>query len=561
MHKKPNFVVVLADDMGFSDLGCYGGEAQTPNIDTLAAAGLRYTQMYNSARCCPSRAALLTGLHPHQAGIGWMTFGGLGSSTPPGTWESMIEQSGGYQGFLDESCVTIGEVLQSAGYRTFLSGKWHVGGDVKPEDAHLFDPARPGPPVSPLERGFDQNLGHSRWHGEFYNPRILMDGFNIVDVRDPDFYLTDAITDHAVGMIDRAAADETPFFLYLAYTAPHWPLHALEEDIARYEGIYRVGWDRVRAERHERLHDAGLLNPQWQISARDPDSYAFADARFPDWEARRMAVYAAQIDRLDQGVGRIMNCLAAHGQLEDTVVMLCSDNGGCSEFLSEEAVPEGTGRYTGAAWNGRSVRVGNVPELAAGGPETFMSYDLPWANASNSPFRRYKSWVHEGGISTPLIVHWPRGIENAGIRTSPIHLIDVLPTLADVAGIPVPNQRNGIQVHPVEGESFVSSFNRNDWQRSRPLWFEHEGNRAIRDESWKLVSRHPGKWELYNIDDDRTETNDLADNEPTRVKQIGTGWDATANRVGVKPELSRIWDGVAAWHSQSAESLRSENSF
>jgi len=190
-----------------------------------------------------------------------------------------------------------------------------------------------------------------------------------------------------------------------------------------------------------------------------------------------------------------------------------------------------------------------------------MSYDLPWANASNSPFRRYKSWVHEGGISTPLIVHWPRGIENAGIRTSPIHLIDILPTLADVAGIPVPNQRNGIQVHPVEGESFVSSFNRNDWQRSRPLWFEHEGNRAIRDESWKLVSRHPGKWELYNIDDDRTETNDLADNEPTRVKQMARDWEATANRVGVKPELSRIWDGVATWHAQSAESLRSENSF
>jgi arylsulfatase A-like enzyme len=556
---RPNFVIILADDMGFSDLGCYGGEARTPNIDALGAGGLRYTQMYNSARCCPSRAALLTGLHPHQAGIGWMTFGGLANSSPTRTWTSMIEQNGGYQGFLDESCITVGEVLQGAGYRTLLSGKWHVGGDVKPEEVHLFDPARPGPPVSPLERGFDEFWGLHGGAANYYTPRILMDGFNIVDVRDPDFYLTDAITDHAVGMIDRAVADDKPFFLYLAYTAPHWPLHALDEDVARYDVTFRIGWDRVRAERHERLRDAGLLDPGWKISARDPDSYPFADARFPEWEARRMAVYAAQIDRLDQGVGRIVNCLAAHGQLEDTVVLVCSDNGGCSEFLAEEAAVEGTGRYEGSTWDGRSVRVGNLPELVPGGPETFMSYDLPWANASNSPFRRFKSWVHEGGISSPLVVQWPRGITTPGIRTAPVHLIDVLPTLAELAGVTVASQRNGIDVHPVEGESFVASFTSSNWRRSRPLWFEHEGNRALRDESWKLVSRTPGSWELYNMEADRAETNDLADQEPARIKRMTRDWVATADRVGVNPQLSSIWGGVATWHTQSAARLRSTN--
>jgi arylsulfatase A-like enzyme len=556
MAGKPNFIIVLADDMGFSDLGCYGGEARTPHIDTLAATGLRYTQMYNSARCCPSRAALLTGVHPHQAGIGWMTFGGLSGSSPPGTWTSMLEQRGRYQGYLDDSCATIAEVLRPAGYRTMLSGKWHLGGDVKPGEISLFDPARPGPPVTPLQRGFDDFWGLYGGAASYYSPSILMDGYDIIDVENPEFYLTDAITGHAVDMIDRAAAGQRPFFLCLAYTAPHWPLHALEEDIARYERTYRPGWDRIRAERHERLRDAGLLDPRWQISARDPDSYPFADARYPEWEAMRMAVYAAQIDRMDQGVGRVVGSLRDHGLLDDTVILVCSDNGGSSEFLQEEAQVEGADRYRGSTVKGLPVRIGNIPDLAPGGPATFMSYDLPWANASNSPFRRFKSWVHEGGISTPLVVHWPHGIKQPGIRTAPVHFTDVLPTIAELAGAPVPRERDGAELQEVEGISFAPSFGRADWRRPAPVWFEHEGNRAMREESWKLVSRHPGQWELYNIEEDRTETSDLADREPSRVKRMAREWEQTASRVGVRPDLSRIWDGVAQWHARSAGSVR-----
>jgi arylsulfatase A-like enzyme len=552
MAANTNFVLILADDMGFSDLGCYGGEARTPNVDALAAGGLRYSQVYNAARCCPSRAALLTGVHPHQAGIGWMTFGGLEGSSPPGAWTSMLEQRGSYQGFLDDSCATIADVLRTEGYRTLLSGKWHLGGDVKPEELDLFHPSIPGPPVTPLERGFDKFWGLFGGAASYFNPRILMDGNQVLDVEADDFYLTDAITDHAIEMIESTPAGQ-PFFLYLSYTAPHWPLHALEEEVTRYERTFRVGWDQIRAERHERLRDAGLLDPSWQISARDPDSYPFADARYPEWEAMRMAVYAAQIDRMDQGIGRVVDYLRVRDLLNDTVVLVCSDNGGSAEFLQEEAAGEGPSRYEGSTANGREIRVGNVPDLRPGGPGTFMSYDLPWANASNSPFRRFKSWVHEGGISTPLVVHWPSGISEPGIRHVPIHFIDVLPTIAELAGATIPTERAGIALKPVEGESFALSFAQRDWRRAEPLWFEHEGNRALREESWKLVSRHPGEWELYNMEQDRTETSDLAHRETARVKRMVESWELTAARVGVRPDLSRVWDGVAGWHIRSAE--------
>jgi arylsulfatase A-like enzyme len=269
----------------------------------------------------------------------------------------------------------------------------------------------------------------------------------------------------------------------------------------------------------------------------------------------RMAVYAAQIDRMDQGIGRVVECLRSLALLENTVVLVCSDNGGSSEFLQEEAAAEGASRYEGATFDGGSVRVGNVPELTPGGPGTFMSYDLPWANASNSPFRRFKSWVHEGGISTPLVVHWPSGISSAGMRHAPVHFIDVLPTLAELAGASIPSERDGIALTPVEGESFVSSFAQSEWRRAEPLWLEHEGNRALRAGSWKLVSRHPGQWELYNMENDRTEADDLAHRESARLKQMVDNWMLTASRVGIRPDLSGIWDGVARWHHQSAVDL------
>lgn len=550
--RRPNIVLVLADDMGFSDLGCYGGEIRTPNIDSLAAGGLRYTQMYNSARCCPSRASLLTGLHPHQAGIGWMDFGSLDSS---GRFRGMLEGRGAYQGFLDDRGSTIAEVLGPAGYRTLMSGKWHLGGEVHPHRQEAFDPTGPGPPITPTGRGFDEFFGIHGGATSYYLPALLMEGTTFLEVTDPGFYLTDAITDRAVGMIGRALDEDAPFFAYVAYTAPHWPLQALEEEMARYEGEYRMGWDRVRAERHERLRDAGILDRRWPISPRDPDSFSFADARYPEWEALRMAVYAAQVDRMDQGVGRMVAALRARDALENTLILVCSDNGGCSELLAEEATPEGPGPYGGTTLDGRPIRVGNAPGVEPGGADTFMSYDLPWANASNSPFRRYKSWVHEGGISTPFIVHWP-SVVSPGLRTAPVHFIDVLPTLAELAGAPIPTDRDGRPLRPPEGESFARSFADADWRRQQAIWFEHEGHSALRDEAWKLVNRHHGSWELYNMDDDRTEQNDLAHSEPRRLRRMVAAWQSTATRVGVRPDLGEAWDFVAQLHIQGVETIR-----
>jgi arylsulfatase A-like enzyme len=382
-----------------------------------------------------------------------------------------------------------------------------------------------------------------------------MDGDHIIEVPDEDFYLTDAITDHAVTMINDAAGT-SPFFLYLAYTAPHWPLHALEEDIARYERTFRAGWDTIRAGRHERLRDAGILDPRWRISALDPDSFPFSESQFPEWEAMRMAVYAAQIDRMDQGIGKVVDALRRHNVLDDTLLLVCSDNGGCSELLEEEAEPEGASRYERPLVGGKPMRVGNVPDLTPGGADTFMSYDLPWANVSNSPFRRFKSWVHEGGISTPLVVHWPRHIKEPGLRHAPVHFVDMLPTFAEIAGASVPSERDGVELIPLEGESIAASFSQNRWRRSAPLWFEHEGNRALREESWKLVARHTGQWELYNMEDDRTELHDLADEEPERVARMAAEWDDTARRVGVRPSFNPIWDGVAGWHRDRAIELK-----
>jgi arylsulfatase len=556
--KRPNIVFVMADDMGYSDLGCYGGEVHTPNIDRLAERGLRYTQMYNSARCCPSRAALLTGLHPHQAGIGWMDFGGISTPDAPGEFRGWLERNGRYQGWLDPASCTIAEVLGPAGYRTMLSGKWHVAGNVEPGDVELFDPTRPEPPITPLQRGFDEFWGLLNGAASYYQPHLLMDGNELLEVDDPGFYLTDAISDHAVDMASRAIDDEVPFFLFVAYTAPHWPLQALEEDVARYERTFRAGWDVIRAERHERLRDSGILDPRWEISSRDPDSFAFADARFAEWEAHRMAVYAAQIDRMDQGVGRIVEALERQGVLDDTIIMVCSDNGGCSEFMAEEPLGDDLASYGGTTLDGRPIRVGNSPELRPGGPETFMSYDLPWANASNSPFRRYKSWVHEGGISTPFVVHWPRGIAAGGVRRAPVHFIDVLPTLAELGGATIPTDRDGLDLPPFEGESFTATFGSDDWRRCRPLWFEHEGNRALRDETWKLVSRHPDSWELYNMEDDRTETTNLAEREGARLRRMIELWEDRAFSVGVRGDLGWLWDGVRTFHTEGLSGLHSK---
>jgi arylsulfatase A-like enzyme len=514
-NRRPNIVLILVDDMGFSDIGCYGSEIQTPHLDRLAAGGVRLTQMYNGARCCPTRASLLTGLYPHQAGVGHMV-NNLGVPA--------------YQGYLNEQCVTIAEALEPAGYRTYMTGKWHVGGYHSTESAD-WKIGEAGYPT-PLQRGFDRHYGTLAGAGSFFNPHTLMRDGEFVAPEGDDYYYTDAIGDASVEMIREAAAD--PFFLYVAFTAPHWPLHALPEDIAKYRGRYRQGWDALRQERHARLKQMGIVTPEWEITPRDENAPAWEDLseEEQDWEDARMAVYAAQIDRMDQNVGKIVRALEEQGVAQDTLIMFLSDNGGCAEFLRED------GRHSSApplTRDGRPVKIGNIKGLMPGPADTYMSYDLPWANASNTPFRLYKHWVHEGGIATPFIAYWPGTVPENRLAHAPCNLIDIMATCLDAAGATYPRQHGGREIQPPEGESLLPLLHDQAWSRERPICWEHEGNRAVRQGKWKLVSKFPGPWELYDMERDRTELHDLTAEHPEKATELSRIWDVWAQRVGVVP--------------------------
>ena len=514
--RRPNIVLLLCDDMGFSDIGCFGSEIRTPHLDGLARRGIRFTQMYNCGRCCPTRASLLTGLYPHQAGVGDMT---------------QDRGDGAYQGFLNDRCVTLAEPLRAAGYRTLITGKWHVGGSWprRPGPAwRVHDPRKPLPP----DRGFDDWYGIPTG-GSYFHPSPLMRNHDFIEAEE-DFYTTDSYTTAALGMIDRAVADGMPFFLHVCYNAPHWPLHARAEDIARYRRTYAKGWDHARIARHEELKGLGVLSPRWDISPRDADAPPWQSAGNQDWQDARMAVYAAQVDRVDQNVGRILDKLRERGVADNTLVLFLSDNGGSAEFLRENGRKEAELPFTR---DGREVRVGNVEGLEPGGPETFQSYGLPWANVSNAPFRLFKHWVHEGGIATPLIAHWPAGIPGAGALVhEPAHVVDLVATCLDVAGCEYPRTFDGRDILPIEGQSFARVFRGDSWRREGPIFWEHEGNRAVRSGRWKLVSQYePGRWELYDMTADRTELDDLADRNAAKVTELAAAYDDWAARCGVLP--------------------------
>jgi len=517
--QRPNIIVILADDMGFSDIGCYGSEIETPNLDRMAAAGARFSQMYNCARCCPTRASLLTGLYPHQAGVGHMV-------SDYGT--------AGYRGFLTDRCVTIAEVLSTQGYRTLMSGKWHVGGRYAPNRPDTWRAGEPGFPT-PRQRGFETFYGTLTGGGSYFRPPTLMRGDSLIEPEGDDYHYTDAISDNAREMIAGAAGDDNPFFMYVAYTAPHWPLHAHEADVSRYQGACRDGWDAVRTKRHEELKGLGILDPKWEISARDEQAPPWEDAPHRDWEDRRMAVYAAQVHAMDRGIGRIIAKLRELGLEDNTMVMFLSDNGGCAEFLNEDWDRPDKHRYNIPTRAGRPVYVGNTPTLMPGPEQTFMSYDLPWANASNSPFRMFKHWVHEGGISTPLIVHWPAAIRRPALVHEPAHVMDIMATCLDAAGVEYPREFNGRPVLPLEGESFLSAARGEPWTRERPIFWEHEQNRAVRLGRWKLVSRHPGPWELYDMVEDRTEQHDLSARNAGKVTELAALYHEWAARALVVP--------------------------
>lgn len=490
--RAPDIVVILADDMGYSDLGCYGSEIATPHLDALAANGLRFTQFYNTARCCPTRAALLTGLYQHQAGIGHM----VGDYGIPS-----------YQGYLNDRCLTIAEVLRPAGYRTMAVGKWHVGS----ERGHW-----------PLDRGFDRYYGTPSGGGfyfkeaiEFRNRFLTLDN-DVVEFPD-DGYVTDLFTDRAVEFLNEAAPRDEPFFLYFAHIAPHWPLQAKPEDIAKYTGKYEAGWDAVRAARFARQKELGVFDSDVELSPRHAQAKPWtetSDEKQADL-AHRMAVYAAQIDCIDQSVGRIVECLKQHDRFENTLILFLSDNG-----CSAEGGPGG-------------FRRGDTSKPIGTGP-TYASAGLEWANVCDTPLRRFKMSTHEGGVSTPLIAHWPKGISARGEFSHQVgHVIDLLPTCAELAGADYPQERNGQSIIPLEGRSLVPAFRGE--VADRTIYWEHQGNRAVRFGDWKLVAAHRQPWELYHLATDRTELHDRAAEYPEKVAQLKTMWQDWAERCGVRP--------------------------
>jgi arylsulfatase A-like enzyme len=545
---RPNIILIMGDDMGFSDIQPYGGEIATPTLQRLADSGLRFTQFYNTARCCPTRASLLTGLYPHQAGVG-----------------HMMDDRGhpGYQGELNNNCVTIAEALKPAGYSTYMAGKWHVTPHVNPNGPHNN---------WPRQRGFDRFYGTIHGAGSFFDPNSLTrDNKQISPAADPEYkpetyYYTDAISDHAVRFIDEhfetstakeQTEEERPFFMYVAYTAAHWPMHALPEDIQKYEDKYEEGYRPVREARLERLKEMGLVDPKTKLPA---DAEEWSKVEHREWETACMQVYAAMVDNMDQGIGRIVGKLEDLKQLDNTLIFFLQDNGGCAEGLGRRArgglderpdqplaamKPDElqTSMIPAKARDGYPVVMG--PKVMPGPADTYIAYGRGWANVSNTPFREYKHWVHEGGISTPLIAHWPAGIGRAGeLDRQPGHLIDIMATCLDVAKADYPSKVGENSITPLPGKSLVPAFKGEDIDREAIYW-EHEGNRAVRVGDWKLVAKENQPWELYDIAADRIEANDLTSKMPAKVKELSKLWDQWAARSQVLP--------LGTWRGQRKE--------
>jgi arylsulfatase A-like enzyme len=507
---RPNILLILVDDMGYSDLSCYGSEIQTPHIDSLALGGLRMTQFYNAARCGPSRASLLTGLYPHQAGMGHQNKDwGLPS----------------YRGYIGKNAVTMAEVLQGEGYATYQVGKWHVGNR---------EPHWPG------NKGFEQSFTLIEGAMSYYNQWPWVRGQDSLSMTyngrnyrtDKDFFATDTFSDTAAAFINRHAPDQ-PFFMYLAYNAPHWPLHAKPEDIALYKGRYAAGWDSIRSQRHQRMLGMGLLPGQSPLSSRFsgvPAWEQLSDSARSAWAAE-MELYAAVMHRLDLGVGKVVEALRKSQQLENTLIVFLSDNGACHE--------DPTGPWSVYPEDG-----------APGSARSFPAYGMPWANVGNTPFRLFKSWLHEGGIRTPLIVHRPGQIPAGKIdQQTTGHIMDLMPTVLELAGTTYPSQFDKRAITPTPGISLLSAWSGAALPGDRTLFWEHQFNRAVRQGDWKLVSAYqiPGQgkqdqWELYNLREDPIESQNLASQYPARVTNLAAQYATWANEVGAyeKPVLDSL---------------------
>lgn len=501
----PNIIVILADDLGFSDAGAFGGEIETPNLDRLAATGVRMSAFYATPRCSPSRAALLTGRESHSVGIGILT---------------TDDRPGGYAGSLSLEVPTIAELLKARGYATALVGKWHLSSDISAPNE-----------TWPTRRGFDEFYGILPGASSYYRPP-LYDGERRVDEQpSEDYYLTDDLSRRAADFVGRSAQQETPFFLYLSYTAPHWPLHARAADVASYRERYRAGWDRLREERAERLHALGITPAV--DSARDPEVSEWTDAADQEWEAERMAVYAAQVEIMDRGIGRVVATLEAHGVRDDTLIVFCSDNGACAEELPFSGRRMNPDICPPLTRDGIEVEVGNEPGIRPGPEAGYSSYGRPWAHLSNAPFRLYKRWVHEGGIASPLIANWPAGgIAGGAVAHAPAHITDIVPSILDAVGDAGDGPGASLLEmwrEPVPGGA----------PAERVLCWEHMGNAAARRGRFKLVREYGRPWELYDIDADRGETADIAAENPGLVADLEAAWQRWAEASGVIP-----WDRV-----------------
>lgn len=512
---KPNIVIIMADDLGYSDLGCYGGEISTPNLDALAGQGVRFTQFYNAARCCPSRASLLTGKYAHQVGL------------------ALNGRS------LARNSATIAEVLRENGYHTGMAGKWHLSetkglGNQKDQLmwlSHRKDSAVFAPLESyPCNRGFEEHWGVIWGVINYYDPFSLVHNEEAIREVPEDFYMTDFITEKSVELIDRFSRDTKPFFLYIAHTAPHWPLHALPEDLRKYRGRYDEGWDVLRQRRYQRGIELGIIDPKRAKPALNESGVSWADCKNKTWEARHMEAHAAMVDRLDQGVGKVIRKLETTGQLENTVIIFLADNGASPE----RGYRPGFDRV-GHKRNGEPIQYIYSPAdtIPPGPEETYGYLGMQWAGALNAPFRYWKKESFAGGTCTPLIVHWPRGLKgkentiNHGVG----HVIDILPTCLDLAGASYPSKINGFETRPVEGKSLLPLLRKETTAIHDTLFWEHEGGRAFRAGDWKIAALKDQPWELFNLAKDRTEVNNLASRKPGKVKKMEEAWQKWYNRI------------------------------
>ena len=510
-QNRPNILLILADDMGYSDLSCYGGEINTPNLDKLAKKGVRFTQFYNAARCCPTRASLMTGLYPHETGVGHMTGADMGP---------------GYLGHLNDSCVTISEVLGSNGYYTGMVGKWHAGHNRE---------------SWPENRGFQNFWGIHNYIDSYLKVlndcEVFENGKIVINQNDyptlgatpnTEWYTTDVFTNKAIESIDRAVGERKPFFQYLAFNSPHWPLEAHDEVINKYLESYKAGYESLRKQKFERMREMGLVSKNWKLPESSmPEWETLNDSTKLDSEFRR-AIYAAQVEIMDQNIGRLVEHLEKKGILDNTVIIFLSDNG-CSAEPEEQIFGyqwEKNTRWNYNEWRRNSARQG-------------ASQGMVWAVASNSPYQRYKKFTHEGGISTPLIVYWPAGIKIPGSIDNKLgHIVDIMATCVELSQSKYPTQRNDVSIKKCRGISLVENLKGEMSPEHDNLFWEHEGHGALREGKWKLVSANPkneAEWELYDMEQDRTETNNLSATYPERRKEMIEKWTQLANETHVLP--------------------------